>query len=143
MLKTLDTCVAINSTIFALLCFINSPNATYDCSKFPFFFAGGRRHTRSKRDWSSDVCSSDLIAASRGLRGAPGAERRRGGGRLPGNVARGGAGRRRAGAHRPVLDGQQRDPRRGGHRGRRSEERRAGKGERSWWSPDQRHEKKI
>src|SRR5207249_7706648 len=23
-----------------------------------------RRHTRSKRDWSSDVCSSDLIALS-------------------------------------------------------------------------------
>src|SRR5699024_11810277 len=25
-----------------------------------FFFASRRRHTRSKRDWSSDVCSSDL-----------------------------------------------------------------------------------
>src|SRR5207249_7568418 len=25
----------------------------------PFFFSSGRRHTRSKRDWSSDVCSSD------------------------------------------------------------------------------------
>src|SRR5699024_12011443 len=25
-----------------------------------FFFSGRRRHTRSKRDWSSDVCSSDL-----------------------------------------------------------------------------------
>src|SRR5699024_11392622 len=24
------------------------------------FFASRRRHTRSKRDWSSDVCSSDL-----------------------------------------------------------------------------------
>src|SRR5699024_11812689 len=32
-----------------------------------FFFSSRRRHTRSKRDWSSDVCSSDLgraIAAS-------------------------------------------------------------------------------
>src|SRR5699024_1519888 len=26
------------------------------------FFASRRRHTRSKRDWSSDVCSSDLIS---------------------------------------------------------------------------------
>src|SRR5437868_10456777 len=28
-----------------------------------FFFSSSRRHTRSKRDWSSDVCSSDLINA--------------------------------------------------------------------------------
>src|SRR6266704_5980995 len=27
-----------------------------------FFFSSRRRHTRSKRDWSSDVCSSDLRA---------------------------------------------------------------------------------
>src|SRR5699024_9358988 len=26
-----------------------------------FFYSRRRRHTRSKRDWSSDVCSSDLI----------------------------------------------------------------------------------
>src|SRR5207249_6598958 len=25
-----------------------------------FFFSSRRRHTRSKHDWSSDVCSSDL-----------------------------------------------------------------------------------
>src|SRR3989440_12934848 len=29
-----------------------------------FFFSSRRRHTRSDRDWSSDVCSSDLSAAS-------------------------------------------------------------------------------
>src|SRR5207249_8651767 len=29
---------------------------------FVFFFSSRRRHTRSKRDWSSDVCSSDLGA---------------------------------------------------------------------------------
>src|SRR6266513_3019144 len=29
-------------------------------SKLYFFFSSRRRHTRSKRDWSSDVCSSDL-----------------------------------------------------------------------------------
>src|SRR5699024_11374268 len=28
------------------------------------FFSSRRRHTRSKRDWSSDVCSSDLAASS-------------------------------------------------------------------------------
>src|SRR5699024_12068499 len=28
---------------------------------FLFFFSSRRRHTRSKRDWSSDVCSSDLL----------------------------------------------------------------------------------
>src|SRR5699024_12746290 len=27
---------------------------------YGFFFSSRRRHTRSKRDWSSDVCSSDL-----------------------------------------------------------------------------------
>src|SRR5699024_11308864 len=30
------------------------------CSLFCFLFSSRRRHTRSKRDWSSDVCSSDL-----------------------------------------------------------------------------------
>src|SRR5690606_24214376 len=28
---------------------------------FYFFFSSRRRHTRFSRDWSSDVCSSDLI----------------------------------------------------------------------------------
>src|SRR6266496_5508233 len=31
----------------------------FGCS-FLFFFSSRRRHTRSLRDWSSDVCSSDL-----------------------------------------------------------------------------------
>src|SRR5207247_7309306 len=30
-----------------------------------FFFSSRRRHTRSTRDWSSDVCSSDLKDACR------------------------------------------------------------------------------
>src|SRR5699024_11230975 len=33
-----------------------------------FFFSSRRRHTRSKRDWSSDVCSSDLTAGTEALR---------------------------------------------------------------------------
>src|SRR2546421_3188582 len=32
---------------------------------FVFFFSSRRRHTRSDRDWSSDVCSSDLPARRR------------------------------------------------------------------------------
>src|SRR5207247_5107136 len=42
-----------------------------------FFFSSRRRHTRSTRDWSSDVCSSDLRTP------APGSclRRRRRGGR--------------------------------------------------------------
>src|SRR5690606_40970553 len=40
-----------------------------------FFFSSRRRHTRFSRDWSSDVCSSDLArarraCAGRALRGA-------------------------------------------------------------------------
>src|SRR5699024_11623344 len=30
--------------------------------KCDFFFSSRRRHTSSKRDWSSDVCSSDLLS---------------------------------------------------------------------------------
>src|SRR5690606_40260692 len=42
----------------------NSPRR---CSKWgrpakPFFFSSRRRHTSFSRDWSSDVCSSDLTA---------------------------------------------------------------------------------
>src|SRR5438105_5255206 len=29
-----------------------------------FFFSSRRRHTSSTRDWSSDVCSSDLISTN-------------------------------------------------------------------------------
>src|SRR2546422_6957852 len=31
-----------------------------------FFFSSRRRHTRCSRDWSSDVCSSDLVQALEG-----------------------------------------------------------------------------
>src|SRR5438874_8311971 len=31
-----------------------------------FFFSSRRRHTRSLRDWSSDVCSPDLLGTSLG-----------------------------------------------------------------------------
>src|SRR5216683_1516798 len=35
-----------------------------------FFFSSRRRHTRSDRDWSSDVCSSDLTERWRPLLGS-------------------------------------------------------------------------
>src|SRR6266496_6141783 len=35
---------------------------------FFFFFSSRRRHTRSLRDWSSDVCSSDLLFNAQPLR---------------------------------------------------------------------------
>src|SRR5256884_2051358 len=38
-----------------------------NCDRF-FFFSSRRRHTRCSRDWSSDVCSSDLRAAPPGTK---------------------------------------------------------------------------
>src|SRR5690625_6610283 len=39
---------------------------------YSFFFSSRRRHTRWPRDWSSDVCSSDLGPARAVLDGASG-----------------------------------------------------------------------
>src|SRR5256885_12904879 len=33
-----------------------------ECMTCYFFFSSRRRHTRLQGDWSSDVCSSDLVA---------------------------------------------------------------------------------
>src|SRR2546426_500578 len=35
------------------------------CFCFFFFFSSRRRHTRLQGDWSSDVCSSDLLTSTR------------------------------------------------------------------------------
>src|SRR2546421_9263462 len=40
-----------------------------------FFFSSRRRHTRSDRDWSSDVCSSDLSGAMYSMVPTPGGSR--------------------------------------------------------------------
>src|SRR2546422_3441846 len=45
------TCRMLLSNIFLL----------YYLLVFFFFFSSRRRHTRCSRDWSSDVCSSDLV----------------------------------------------------------------------------------
>src|SRR5699024_11286647 len=42
-------------------CLFTAVLASCFCIPLFFFFSSRRRHTRSKRDWSSDVCSSDLI----------------------------------------------------------------------------------
>src|SRR5690606_40242514 len=43
------------------------------CVLLFFFFSSRRRHTRFSRDWSSDVCSSDLRPASAGYQTRAGA----------------------------------------------------------------------
>src|SRR5690606_39779116 len=86
-----------------------------------FFFSSRRRHTRFSRDWSSDVCSSDLVFCPKSLpqrrpfRRGPPFPRARPGLRPP---------PRRRASHSPKT------PSRG-----RSEERRVGKECRSGWSP--------
>src|SRR5206468_8196369 len=41
--------------------FRESVSVTIAAEALVFFFSSRRRHTRSDRDWSSDVCSSDLL----------------------------------------------------------------------------------
>src|SRR3712207_8233454 len=79
-----------------------------------FFFSSRRRHTRYWRDWSSDVCSSDLPA------GAPPAAE------ITAQPDRVVQGRWRRGLHDRVVVPRRRP---------RSEERRVGKECRSRWSP--------
>src|SRR5215208_1318216 len=69
-----------------------------------FFFSSRRRHTRWPRDWSSDVCSSDLAADERRLRLPTGAVPDEGGRAVAegaDRAASGGARRRR----RPLRRG--------------------------------------
>src|ERR1035437_6440501 len=80
----------------------------YWCFVF-FFFSSRRRHTRYWRDWSSDVCSSDLVLLRR--RRPP---RRR---RTPRRGGRRCAARCLADAARQAGDRRHRGPRRGGGAG--------------------------
>src|SRR3712207_8186764 len=95
---------------------------------FVFFFSSRRRHTRYWRDWSSDVCSSDLAAAARGCAARLPPPRRRPAGR-----------RERGGRHAALVEPVERAEPPGIHlaaaRTLRSEERRVGKECRSRWSP--------
>src|SRR3712207_7066582 len=93
-----------------------------------FFFSSRRRHTRYWRDWSSDVCSSDLPVPRPPPPGRTGAARP---GRVPNSAGGRGTevagvthGQRLASVRAEVLDPLV-----------RSEERRVGKERRSRWSP--------
>src|SRR6266480_1288262 len=50
---------------------------------FFFFFSSRRRHTRLTCDWSSDVCSSDLLDRGVIVRGGDGGEGAPRAGRIP------------------------------------------------------------
>src|SRR5260370_42587029 len=73
-----------------------------------FFFSSRRRHTRFKCDWSSDVCSSDLIctglAGGRTFGRAGPGTCQRASGHLHGSYRRGGGGRA-AGRGRVEISG--------------------------------------
>src|SRR5438128_9864615 len=56
-------CHVLHSCILLILCVFFS---LYHIFFFFFFFSSRRRHTRCYRDWSSDVCSSDLDPYRRG-----------------------------------------------------------------------------
>src|SRR5699024_12662041 len=87
-----------------------------------FFFSSRRRHTRSKRDWSSDVCSSDLLEYADVIHENP-------------------SNRLLVYRHdRLRLHHESHHPRPSLHRHKRSEERRVGKECRSGWGPC--HEKR-
>src|SRR2546421_5126806 len=95
---------------------------------FFFFFSSRRRHTRSDRDWSSDVCSSDLRLKGFAA-GSLGSARDDGVLLL----------RERDDLYQRINervnamfgDGVEEEV-----RALRSEERRVGKEGRSWWAPD-------
>src|SRR5690349_23093830 len=55
-------CCAMSSPFFCFVfdSFFFHTSFFYLFLFFFFFFSSRRRHTRSLRDWSSDVCSSDL-----------------------------------------------------------------------------------
>src|SRR5690606_39985955 len=93
-----------------------------------FFFSSRRRHTSFSRDWSSDVCSSDL-PRPRGPQRVVG-RRRRGGGavaaRLRGVGPAVGVPRGRGDRRLPVVLARGQVP-------QRSEERRVGKESRITW----------
>src|SRR5699024_11967914 len=91
---------------------------------FSCLFSSRRRHTTSKRDWSSDVCSSDLAPAfcACGSRGYPVLRQPIGQPRVALLHA---PGRQRA-VHQPPAQIQF-VPLHGGPQRRRSEERRVGK----------------
>src|SRR3989449_1388016 len=66
VIRSLSVCkqstVAHRSQIYHAPCGRASNSLSGPTSFCFFFFSSRRRHTRCSRDWSSDVCSSDLSA---------------------------------------------------------------------------------
>src|SRR3712207_7078652 len=93
-----------------------------------FFFSSRRRHTRYWRDWSSDVCSSDLRPSGRVGAVAEGRDGR--GHQLPEQTYAGGAGESAVACVAEATAVALSTP-----SAIRSEERRVGKECRSRWSP--------
>src|SRR5207302_3870988 len=106
-------------------------------SVYFFFFSSRRRHTRFSRDWSSDVCSSDLLAVKPHQR-AVGIED---GGRIVKDAGRAPLEDRRNN-HRAGFLGNAGKTLRGRAR-YRSEERRVGKEWRAGWVWLHEHNKEI
>src|SRR5690606_39818008 len=90
---------------------------------FSFFFSSRRRHTRFSRDWSSDVCSSDLGGKPPTPGRGGGGEHRSGGLRRP----RGPPDLPESGGAACPADRGRRAAAAGDAASRRSEERRVGK----------------
>src|SRR5256884_5348298 len=98
-----------------------------------FVFSSRSRHTRCSRDWSSDVCSSDLgQCLVLGSWEAPVSDEGEALAAVE-KLVEAGAGRRQAADVVARLTGQQHNRL---YRDSRSEERRVGKECRSRWSPD-------
>src|SRR5438874_10013584 len=57
-------CFLFSIFVYLLICFFIFLFVLYFFFFFFFFFSSRRRHTRSLRDWSSDVCSSDLLGST-------------------------------------------------------------------------------
>src|SRR5207245_6491242 len=96
-----------------------------------FFFSSRRRHTRCYRDWSSDVCSSDLLWRQFSERGQIRHDER-----SPVRQREHSRSARRdpaEGQHDDVGGGEQAGDLILGHALERSEERRVGKGCRRGW----------
>src|SRR5699024_11503589 len=99
------------------------------CDPSVFLFSSRRRHTRSKRDWSSDVCSSDLLCGS-GLQAIISAAQM---------IEAGDSKLALAGGAESMSQGAYILPKvRSGLRMGRSEERRVGKGGRCGWLGEER-----
>src|SRR5256884_4559824 len=64
LLAAHDTCVVMTTGGGKSLCYqLPAVISGQSAVVVSFFFSSRRRHTRCSRDWSSDVCSSDLSCA--------------------------------------------------------------------------------